>query len=356
VLPGAAQIGVLGGSHAGSSALSPLQHSPINAVFAQSGLHIWALGANGKLGHMKLDSNSWFSSSSWQVENGSFSNVASPLSRQGPHSKFEVFAPAADGNVLHQVEQDGWFSNSHWDSIGRTVIGPITVCQIPNRIDLVSYGPDRQAVHKALEHDRWLPSKDSWEPLGGTTASPHEVVSWGPGHLDITGLGPDKQIWHKWREGTGWGPSQTDWECLGGQSDFGCAAVTWGPKRVDLVVVGTDHQMWHKCFNEIHWEPGVRDWNAIGGNFISRPAIVSRAFGQFDIFCLGSDYQVHCKSWSNNQWQPSTGWMPLGGSFVSAPRAVASGEQLHVFAIGRDEQIYHMDWSSRQWRSLGRFT
>ena len=343
---------------ASGSQASPLASPPISAVYTESGLHVWALGNSGRLSHMKLDSSTWYSPS-WESEGGQFSNAPAAASRGNGHFKFEVLAPAADGRVLYQAERQGWFANQQKDSIGGTVTSPLSAASWgPERIDVIGIGPERQVLHKALDANHWLPSKETWETLGGSchsAAGPLEIVSWGPGRVDIIALATDNAVWHKSWEGGRWSPSQMDWNEMGGKSNLHVAAVAWGPNRLDAFGVGTDNEVYHKYWDGSQWQPSKVDWTALGGSFMSRPAVISRGFSQLDIFCVGTDHQMYYKAWNSSRWEPSEReWTALGGDFLSAPRAVYHAGRLDIFCKGRDEHIYHMNWEVRQWRSLAK--
>ena len=56
------------------------------------------------------------------------------------------------------------------------------------RLDVFGRGLDQAMFHKAWAQ-RWHPSQDGWEALGGKFISPPAVASWGPERLDIFGIG-----------------------------------------------------------------------------------------------------------------------------------------------------------------------
>jgi hypothetical protein len=87
--------------------------------------------------------------------------------------------------------------------------------------------------------------------------------------------------------------------------------------------------------------------------------------GQFWIFAIGADATMVYKYWDGAAWQPSlTGWSSLGGSFISAPSAVARNftsdptqAQIDVVAVGsvrgpggqQQRAVLHRAWNGAAW-------
>jgi hypothetical protein len=107
-------------------------------------------------------------------------------------------------------------------------------------------------------------------------------------------------------------------------------------KRLDLFGLDPDYKMVHKRF----W--GVFDqndllvpWQTLGGTFTSAPAAIAWAGDRVDVFGVGLDHAMYVKTAKGETWTPN--WTRLGGAFTSGAALVSRGPKLlDLFARGAD--------------------
>jgi hypothetical protein len=76
-------------------------------------------------------------------------------------------------------------------------------------------------------------------------------------------------------------------------------------------------------------------WQALGGTFTSAPAAIAWGADRVDVFGVGTDHAMYQKTANGESWSPS--WQSIGGTFTSAASVVLSGpSQVNLFARGAD--------------------
>jgi len=121
---------------------------------------------------------------------------------------------------------------------------------------------------------------------------------------------------------------------------------TWGANRLDSFGLGTDNAVYHKAWTGTGWQA---DWESLGGTFNSAPTAIAWGANRLDVFGLGTDNAMYHKAWTGAAWQAD--WENLGGTFASAPAAVAWGaNRLDIFGLGTDNAMYHKAWTGAAWQ------
>jgi hypothetical protein len=207
-----------------------------------------------------------------------------------------------------------------------------------------------------------------WQSLGGVVMSPPRAVRSGESSVDVFAVGPSSQLlhwefrnnaWTQWpidvvfedQAITPWqhgiiSPFYRNWESLGGILMSPPHAVMFGSLNDIITVwaVGTDHALWTRAFVNGTWRP----WDTLGHVLSSPPHAVTWQSETFAVFALGTDSAI----W----YTMGAGWQSLGGTFSSAPFAVATHKHIHVFAADAQSALQHRAWDGStwsNWESLG---
>jgi hypothetical protein len=107
------------------------------------------------------------------------------------------------------------------------------------------------------------------------------------------------------------------------------------------------------------WTPagGFSGWEVLGGTFISAPVAVAGVHGPgtVDVIAQGTNGGYFHKYFDGTQWVPqaATSWDGLAGSFVGPPTVVSWGQnRMDVFGQGTDGTYYHQAWNGSAWLAL----
>lgn len=179
----------------------------------------------------------------------------------------------------------------------------------------------------------------------GTTVfdSAPAISSWGLDRYDVFGRATlDGAVWWGWNDGAGWQCCQP---IDPSPVQFRPAAISWGPDRIDVFAVGTDSAMYHQVWDGFAWS----GWMPIGGSFMSAPTVASWAPGRLDVFGQWFDGTLyHSQTDDGTIWSE---WTQVDPSPVDgAPAAVARGFGLiEVFARRTDGQIYQQTYTDTIW-------
>ena len=312
-------------------------------------------GADSTLKYLTLE-NGLQTTKNWQSDGKWFSDT--PVVFSTRKSQLKIIGPTPYGKVLFQETQSDLLIKEHWESIGETIVSPLTgVSWAPTRLDVFGLGTEGQVLQKTLANGNWLPSKDAWTELGGSFSLPPIAVSTIPGHLHIFCVkGYNSEILHKWWNGSKWIPGPDDWSNNTKRCMSPPTVVVTDRNRVEIFIRTPANEIWHATYEESDWWEHV-SWNNLGypgdHTWISRPAAVLSKTGRMEVFCLASDSELYHRR-CNVQKRIWGKWETLGGDFASAPTAVSSRDgSVHVFCRGYDEEIYYMNLEERQWKSLG---
>ena len=207
-----------------------------------------------------------------------------------------------------------------------------------------------------------------WHSLGGVAMSPPCAVRSGDLSVDVFAVGEHSELLHwQFRNGawTSWPievvvggvtasaasrirpPFPTrNWESLGGILTSPPHAVVFGALHDTILVFGrgTDQALWVKASVHGAW----RNWDSLGHTLSSPPRAVTWQSETFAVFALGTDSAIRCTMGDT--------WHSLGGSFSSAPYAVATLNHIHVFAADAQSALQHCSWDGNSWtnwESLG---
>jgi hypothetical protein len=110
--------------------------------------------------------------------------------------------------------------------------------------------------------------------------------------------------------------------------------------------------MYHKRFWGKLPEHDLGSWPRLGGTFTSAPAAIAWAGSRIDVFGVGMDHAMYTKTCLAETFTPE--WRRLGGAFTSAASLVSRGpKRLDLFARGADFTLRtnHTDgvtWSTFQ--------
>lgn len=195
-----------------------------------------------------------------------------------------------------------------------------------------------------------------WQSLGGVAMSPPSAVRSGESAVDVFAVGPRSELlhwefpngaWTRWPvrivfEDQATTPEQNvvfpeiyqNWESLGGIVMAPPHAVMFGELNDIIVVcaVGTDHALWTKSSVHGSWQ----DWTSLGHVLSSPRHAVTRQGETLAVFALGVDSAI----W----YTMGAAWQSLGGTFSSAPYAVATNKHIHVFAADKNSALQHRTW------------
>ena len=118
--------------------------------------------------------------------------------------------------------------------------------------------------------------------------------------------------------------------------------------RLDVFGLGPDFGMRQQTL----WQgvaPPTQEWTNLGGSFISAPTAVA-AFGEkrIDVFGVGQDRAMYHQAWNGEVWTGE--WERLGGIFSSDASAVSWGVgRLDLFVRGADYTLRHRAYDGSQW-------
>jgi hypothetical protein len=249
-----------------------------------------------------------------------------------------------------------------WEALGGGFVWPP---------EIVAWGAEQEALfvfgvsadlalwYKELTGSVWT----DWHSLGGTVLSAPRAIQSGDTSVDVFAVGPRSELlhwefhngaWHRWPLDIGFGgalaraphgdvgvPFRT-WESLGGVlvSPPPQPVMFGDPVDHELLVfgVGTDHALWslERPVPDGAWTP----WQSFGHILSSTPSAVDFR-EEFVVFALGPDSAI---------WYLKDGqWQSLGGTFVSAPYAIATNSRLHVFAADQQSTLQHASWNGHSW-------
>jgi hypothetical protein len=117
--------------------------------------------------------------------------------------------------------------------------------------------------------------------------------------------------------------------------------------RTDLFGLGLDYQMYHKRFWDDLERSDLSPWQPLGGTFTSAPAAIAWTSDRIDIFGIGLDHAMYTKTCVGEQW--TNDWLSLGGSFTSAAALVTRGKLLDIFARGADFTLRGNQTNGTNW-------
>ena len=119
-------------------------------------------------------------------------------------------------------------------------------------------------------------------------------------------------------------------------------------QRLDVFGLGLDYAMYHKALLGLPAD-NVGPWQNLGGSFTSAPAAIALD-GQVHVFGLGTDYSMFHRTWNGSAWIGD--WERLGGFFSSAASVVSWGPgRMDVFARGADFTLRHRAWEGGAWKT-----
>lgn len=281
-----------------------------------------------------------------------------------------VFAVGPD-QALWYTQLDGLVNDedpgawSEWKSLGGVVTSaPCAVRSGESGVDVFAAGAHSELLHWEFRDGAWtrwpvdLPAgsalalagpvfpglERNWEALGGILTSPPSATTFGEnnGILGVFVRGTDHGLWVKSFDGGAW----QAWDTLGHTLRSAPHAVTWERETLAVFALGTDSAIWYTM--------GSTEWHSLGGSFSSAPYALA-TWKHIHVFARDQHSVLRHCSWDGSSW---TGWESLGGILMSRPTAngFERGDLLHVFALGTDSAIWRRRWvgdSWTDWHSLG---
>ena len=257
-----------------------------------------------------------------------------------------AFAVGTD-QALWCAELDGFTTDVEtpatwrgWRSLGGVVMSPPRAVRSgETSIDVFAAGANSEVLHWQFRNGHWVNHRPVFEDAGstalagGTLSAVDTPVSEAPASAALAGhVSPPVPTRY--------------WESLGGIITSPPHAVIFGELDDELLVFarGTDQALWNRAFVNGSW----RAWTSLGHILASPPHAVVAAKETLAVFALGTDSAI---------WYTMGGeWHSLGGTFSSAPYAVADGRSIHVFAADTSSALAWRKWDGSgwsNWQSLG---
>ena len=283
-----------------------------------------------------------------------------------------VFAVGTD-QALWYTQLDGFnFDDppgtwSIWTSLGGTVTSvPYAVRSAESSVDVFATGAHSELLHWQFRDRKWTAWPDqvviaeaafaaplphgggigphrNWESLGGTLISrPHAVMFGGlADELLVFATGTDHAVWARRFFNGSWG----NWDTLGHRLSSPPHAVTFQQDTFAVFALGTDSAIWYMM--------GI-DWHSLGGTFSSAPYALATS-KHIHVFAADTDSALQHCTWDGSSW---SSWESLGGILMSSPTAnsLTNSELIHVFGLGTDSAIWRRRWLGAawsDWHSLG---
>jgi hypothetical protein len=303
---------------------------------------------------------------------GGIFSLGPEFSTLGPSDQFLfVFAVGTD-QALWYAKLDGYIDNdppaiwSSWHSLGGVVMSPPRAVRYgESSVDVFAVGANSELLHWQFSNGSWVTHPPVvveaasaalanpappvaytryWESLGGVLTSPPHAVIYGKlsDEILVFARGTDQALWERAFVNGSWGV----WTYLGHILASPPHAVVAGKEGPYVFALGTDSAIWYTMTGE---------WQSLGGTFSSAPYAVAEGT---NILVFAADAQralAWCK-WDGSGW---TSWQSLGGILMSPPIAncPAGGGLPYVFTLGTDSGVWRIRSSGEpnwyDWESLG---
>ncbi len=117
--------------------------------------------------------------------------------------------------------------------------------------------------------------------------------------------------------------------------------------RLDVLWLDDNFALQHSTWNQINYKQAYFP-TALGGSFTSAPVAVAVDADRLALFGLGTDYALYFKLFDTSQATTSAAlpWQSLGGSFLSAPAVVSTAnDSLDLFAVNSDGSLVRRAWN-----------
>jgi hypothetical protein len=311
---------------------------------------------------------------------GSFKSVGGEFNSQP-----EIVACGANDQFLFAfavgTDQALWFATldgftfegaqgtwSGWQSLGGVVMSPPRAVRSgESSVDVFAVGARSELLHWEFRNNAWtewpikivnrdqaiapeqhiiIPQRyQNWESLGGILMSPPHAVMFGELN-DITtvwAVGTDRALWTRAREGVNgpWRP----WDTLGHVLSSPPHAVTFQGATSAVFALGIDSAIWYTM---------GADWKSLGGTFSSAPYAVA-THKHIHVFAADAQSALQHRTWDGSAW---SNWESLGGILMASPTANGfdHNDLIHVFGVGTDSAVWRRRWlgdSWTDWHSLG---
>lgn len=336
----------MSGPWADWTALGGVLTERMGAVQSDAGITVYGRGTDNGLYVNDLNGSTW---TGWRGLGGSLT------SRPVPLGKYDVFARAADGSVLH-----GTFLPTLapvWESLGGYIIGTPTVTTfrcpangppLQRCVMVLARGGDN-ALYVNRQRGPGDPTWTGWEYLGETlTGDPVAVNRLG----QTVSVDVENQVQVFIRNGVGGlstrlfnGTFWEGWQNLGGGiqgSPEAVAAVNYNMGVLPYTFVfirGTDDALWVNRMENGVWT----GWQSLGGVLRSDAVAVAPAFrNDTAVYASvrGTDDGFHIVSWTRaGGW---AGWRAVAGSSAMAPGVVSRGNVPELLGVDKNNgRAYH---------------
>ncbi len=234
------------------------------------------------------------------------------------------------------------------------------VAAAPDRVDLVSLGPDGAVYHKTVSRDVPSLPRHSWTRLGGEFTGSVTAIASGPDRVSLVALGSGGGVFQKtYVDGD---PPDLEWEPLGGECVEPVAAAV-GPKgRVELFALAADGTVFHRTGDARGRHQAPAQWESMGGEVSGSLTPVYTPRTGLSLFALAYDGRVVHGRWNGTEGDPPvTEWESLGGDFKGwlTGKFMDNGTMLLV-VLAHDRTVYVMPWEnypedppSKRWENIG---
>ena len=192
-------------------------------------------------------------------------------------------------------------------------------------------------------------SDTNWKNLGGSCTSPPVVVAPESGNLSVFVLGRERGAWVKWYDGNRWFPSDADFTYLGGQFNSSLAAVSSGSSHVQLFGRGDDNSY---LYGNVSTRDGYHEfnWTSLGGSFTSAPVAIASPTVIYLLGKLANDAFMFTMwiTMGTGQWPSWNGnWWDIQGNFSSPISGVVTDStHMTAFAVDRFGSLYGRYWET----------
>ncbi len=237
---------------------------PVVARSSSGALEVFAIGADGHLGHCRqLDPFDMREFSSWATLGPELR--CDPVVATKADGLLEVFAIGADGTLGHlwQTDGEGLGEWSRWESLGPRIEGrPAVGDNAHGGLELFAVGSDGCLGHMwQLNDDDVVSGWSGWSSFGYAIRTPPTVVTNARGRSELFAVDDDGYLRHMWQFADSSGRLQwSEWARFGGALTDTPLVVANAGGLLELLAIGPDGCVGHM------WQ----QWDHGGGMYWSK--------------------------------------------------------------------------------------
>jgi len=313
---------------------------PIGSLSIGRGLALFAVGAEGALGHMcYVPDTGW---SKWSILCPQIRGA--PAAFQNADGRIEVFATGPDGRLGHVSEsQPGRWSE--WQSFGPPVLSdPCVFIDQTGRLQVFAGGDDGRLGRIRQLEPGGLTGWSDWESSGHLTRGRPAAFQNYDGRLEVFAAGIDGRLGHLWEWEAGGAFGWSEWDDFRHLIRGDPAVFRNSDGRLEVFACSSGGRLGHVWQLDPGGSTGWSDWGDFGHTIRGDPAVSQNADGRLEVFaCSGEGRLGHV--WRDHGGQ-AAGWSEWGdfGYLISGTPTVFHNAEgrLDVFAVRLDGRLGHV--------------